>query len=183
MAPGKILQVLVDITEVAFFSDKTIGGEKRFDDIGKQTTFFDLGERNPLEANLLFVMFGSGTKTLNGLKRAMKDAFNLVEIGMTGAKGVVFSDVFTNVGKFADFNRDADFLLCFPCEGLMEGFAVLLTTAGKDIEDPAGVAHFDGKEFAIFDDEGSCGSSYMGHGMSNGLKWERHKTQAFEIVR
>lgn len=170
MVSFQMLQGSVDITEIGFFSDKTNGGEKRFYHLGKQATFFDFIERNPLEADLLFVVLGSGAKTLMGLKGAMKDAFDLVEIGVAGAKGVVFSDIFTDVGEFADFDGDADFLLCFPCEGLVEGFAVLLTTAGKDIEDPAGVAHFDGKEFAIFDDEGSCGSSYMGHGMSNGLK-------------
>ena len=163
MVSGQMLQGSVDVTEIAFFSDKTIWGEKRFYYLGKQATFFDFIERNPFEADLFFVVLGSGAEALMGLKGAMKDAFDLVEIGVAGAKGVVFSDIFTDVGEFADFDGDADFLLCFPRKGLMEGFAVLLTTAGKDIEDAAGVAHFDGKEFAIFDDKGARGSSYVSH--------------------
>lgn len=164
MVSGQMLQASVDVTEIGFFSDKTNGGEKRFYYLGEQPTFFDLGERNPLEADLFFVVLGSGAEALMGLKGAMKDAFNLVEICVAGAKGVVFSDIFTDVGEFADFDGGADFLLCFSRKGLMEGFAVLLTAAGKDIEDAGGVAHFDGKEFVIFDDDGTRGSSYMGHG-------------------
>lgn len=161
MVSGQIFQGSVDVTEIAFFCDKANRGEKRFYKLGKQATFFDFSEWNPLKTNLFFVMLGPGAEALMGLKRAMKDAFDLVEIGMGGAKGVIFADIFTDKGKFADFNGDANFLLRFSGKGLMEGFAVLLTTTGKDIEDAGGVAHFYGKEFAFFDDEGTRGSSYM----------------------
>lgn len=175
-----MLQVSVDVTEIAFFSDKTNRGEKRFYNLGKEAVFFDLGERNPLEADLLIVMLSSHTEALVALKRAMKDAFNLVEIGVASAKGVVFTDIFTDIGKFADFNGDADFLLSFSGKGLMEGFAVLLATTGKDIENAGSVAHFYGEKFAIFNDDGTRGGSYMRHRLRNKLKWQRHKTQAFE---
>lgn len=132
-------------------------------------------KRNPFDADLLFIVFGAAAKPFVGGEATMKDAFHLMEIGMVGAELVVSPDILAKVGKGSDCYRDADFFFNFAREAFMEGFAVVLSPAGKDVKDTAGITHFNDEEFVIFNNKSACSSANMGHYFRENEVWAKEQ--------
>ena len=154
---------LVGITQICFLGNESGGGKKGLDAFWQDAVLLYCRERDPLDADLFFIMFGAGSKSVVGLKAAMKDALDLMEVGMAGAKLMVPADVLADIGEGSDFDRDADFFLSFACKALVEGFAVVLPASREDVKGAAGITHFNKKEFVILNNKGACGSANMGH--------------------
>lgn len=84
-----------------------------------------------------------------------------MEPNMSFGKGVVFSDVLSDIEKAFDLNLDADLLETFPANRFFESFAGQLAAAGQNVIGALSVAHFGSEKAAIRNDNGTCGGSNL----------------------